>query len=57
MRRAANSLYPAIKPYRKGYLSVDGHHSIYFEESGNPRGKPAVYLHGGPGGGTEPRCP
>lgn len=54
MRRAAHSLYPAIEPYRRGYLIVDGHHRIYFEESGNPRGKPAVYLHGGPGGGTEP---
>ena len=30
-------------------------HSIYFEESGNPAGKPAVFLHGGPGGGTSPR--
>ena len=49
------SLYPAIKPYRTGYLNVGGGHSIYFEESGNPDGKPAVYLHGGPGAGTEPR--
>lgn len=54
-RRAVGALYPEIEPYRKGYLRVDGHHHIYFEESGNPRGKPAVYLHGGPGGGTEPK--
>jgi proline iminopeptidase len=34
---------------------VDANHRVYFEESGNPQGKPAVFLHGGPGGGTEPR--
>jgi proline iminopeptidase len=49
------ALYPPIKPYRTGYLRADAGHRIYFEESGNPTGKPAVYLHGGPGGGTEPR--
>lgn len=48
-------LYPPVKPYRTGRLHADAGHQIYFEESGNPRGKPAVYLHGGPGGGTEPR--
>jgi proline iminopeptidase len=48
-------LYSPIKPYRTGYLHVDAGHRIYFEESGNPTGKPAVYLHGGPGAGTEPR--
>jgi proline iminopeptidase len=54
-KRASEPLYPAIEPHRRGHLHVDGHHRIYFEESGNPRGKPAVLLHGGPGGGTEPR--
>ena len=44
--------YPEIQPYRAGYLDVSPEHSLYFEESGNPRGKPAVFLHGGPGGGT-----
>jgi proline iminopeptidase len=34
---------------------VSGPHELYFEESGNPQGKPVVFLHGGPGGGTEPR--
>jgi len=48
-------LYPAIKPYRRGYLRVSDLHEIYFEESGNPQGKPAVFLHGGPGGGTDPK--
>ena len=55
VKRASEPLYSAIEPHRRDYLHVDGHHRIYFEESGNPRGKPAVLLHGGPGGGTEPR--
>lgn len=49
------SLYPEIKPYRTGTLKVSDIHEIYFEESGNPNGKPVVFLHGGPGGGTEPK--
>ena len=48
-------LYPEIEPYRSGMLDVDGGHRIYWEQSGNPRGKPVLFLHGGPGGGTEPR--
>lgn len=48
-------LYPAIKPYNTGFLRVSDVHQIYFEESGNPKGKPAVFLHGGPGGGTDPK--
>ena len=52
---ARRGLYPQIKPYRKGFLRVSELHEIYFEESGNPRGKPVVFLHGGPGGGTEGR--
>ena len=54
-KRKVESLYPPIEPYRTGYLSVDANHRVYFEESGNPKGKPAVFLHGGPGAGTEPR--
>jgi proline iminopeptidase len=46
-------LYPATVPFRTGLLRVSDVHELYFEESGNPRGKPAVFLHGGPGGGTE----
>jgi proline iminopeptidase len=47
--------YPEIQPHRSGYLEVSAEHSIYFEESGNPAGKPVVFLHGGPGGGTSPK--
>lgn len=45
-------LYPPIEPYRTGRLKVSELHELYFEESGNPEGKPVVFLHGGPGGGT-----
>ena len=48
------TLYPPIEPYRSGHLQVSDLHRIYFEECGNPVGKPAVFIHGGPGGGTEP---
>lgn len=44
-------LYPAIEPNHTGYLKVGGGHELYYEESGNPHGKPAIFLHGGPGGG------
>ena len=47
--------YPPLAPFRTGMLQVSGLHSIYFEESGNAAGKPVVFLHGGPGGGTEPK--
>jgi proline iminopeptidase len=52
-RASRRSLYPAIEPYRTGMLEVSDEHTLYFEESGNPNGKPAVFLHGGPGGGTD----
>ena len=48
-------LYPPIEPLRTGMLSVSDVHTLYFEESGNPRGKPVVFLHGGPGGGSDPK--
>jgi proline iminopeptidase len=44
----------SVEPYRTGSLPVSDGHSIFFEESGRPDGLPAVYLHGGPGGGIEP---
>ena len=47
-------LYPAIEPYETGMLDVGDGHSLYWELSGNPNGKPAVMLHGGPGGGSSP---
>ena len=47
-------LFSEIKPNRTGMLKVSTLHTIYYEESGNPKGKPIVFLHGGPGGGTQP---
>jgi proline iminopeptidase len=44
-------LFPARKPYHSGFLEVSKIHSLYYEEVGNPEGKPVVFLHGGPGGG------
>ncbi len=51
-----DGLYPPLEPRRTGMLRVSDLHEIYWEESGNPAGKPVVFLHGGPGGGTDPRC-
>jgi proline iminopeptidase len=48
------NLFPEIEPYNSGFLKVSDIHEIYFEESGNPKGKPVVFLHGGPGGGISP---
>jgi proline iminopeptidase len=47
--------YPEIEPYATGMLDVGDGQSIYWEESGDPDGKPVVFLHGGPGGATSPR--
>ena len=44
-------LFPERKPYRSGFLKVSKLHTIHFEECGNPRGKPVLIVHGGPGGG------
>ncbi|WP_158882272.1 prolyl aminopeptidase [Rhodanobacter sp. L36] len=49
-------LYPEIEPYATGRLQVSPLHQLYFEECGNPQGKPVVFLHGGPGGGSNARC-
>ncbi|MGV9710281.1 prolyl aminopeptidase [Gordonia sp. NPDC003424] len=46
--------YPAIEPYDQGHLDVGDGQQVYWETSGNPTGKPAVFVHGGPGGGTSP---
>ena len=45
------TLYPPIEPYDTGRLKVSDVHEIYYEQCGNPNGKPVVFLHGGPGGG------
>jgi proline iminopeptidase len=49
-----NDLFPPIEPYRSGLLPVDAIHTLYWEECGNPRGIPVVFLHGGPGSGATP---
>jgi proline iminopeptidase len=48
-------LYPEIEPYQTGTLDVDDGNHMYWEVCGNPTGKPAVVLHGGPGQGCTPR--
>ena len=45
------SFYPEIEPYEHGMLDVGDGHTIYWEACGNPKGKSALFLHGGPGGG------
>lgn len=52
--RAMRTLYPEIEPHDSGMLDVGDGHSLYWEVSGNPEGKPVVFLHGGPGAGTSP---
>lgn len=47
--------YPAIEPYDEGMLDVGDGNAVHWETSGNPSGKPAVVLHGGPGSGSSPR--
>ncbi|MFK7927703.1 MAG: alpha/beta fold hydrolase [Myxococcota bacterium] len=54
---APTALYPPIEPYNAAFIEVgtpQARHSLYIEESGNPEGLPALFLHGGPGGGTRP---
>lgn len=46
--------YPAVEPYESGMLAVGEGHEIYWEMVGNPAGRPAVWLHGGPGSGARP---
>ncbi len=52
------TLYPAITPNRQGWLPVGDGHQLYWEESGNPKGVPVLFVHGGPGAGCGPmhRC-
>lgn len=49
-----SELYPEIEPYASGMLALDGIHIMYWEQSGNPQGVPALFLHGGPGAGATP---
>ena len=48
-------LFPKIEVREKGYLQVSDIHTIYWERSGNPNGKKILVIHGGPGGGSQPR--
>ena len=48
-------LYPEIEPFETGMLDVGDGHSVYWERVGTKGGKPAVFLHGGPGGGLSPK--
>lgn len=45
--------YPPIEPFDRGFLDVGDGHEMYYEQSGDPRGKPALFVHGGPGGGGD----
>ena len=49
---ARRELYPDIDPYETGELAVGGPHVMYWEQSGNPKGVPVLFLHGGPGAGA-----
>lgn len=51
---ARADLYAPIEPYDTGMLTLDGVHTMYWETTGNPKGVPVVFLHGGPGGGSAP---
>ena len=50
-----NELFPEIETFHEGRLKVSDLHELYYEQSGNPDGKPIVFLHGGPGSGTNPK--
>ena len=53
MKDPVTWLYPPTEPYSTGRFQVSLVHELYFEQSGNPSGKPVVFLHGGPGGGSD----
>lgn len=53
-QETAYNLYPELEPYNSGWLPVSNGHRIYYEQCGNPAGKPVVFLHGGPGSGCNP---
>ncbi|MBN8481208.1 MAG: prolyl aminopeptidase [Xanthomonadales bacterium] len=55
-RRPRRGLYPDIEPFDSGFLDVSPLHRIHYEQCGNPRGKPVVFLHGGPGAGCSPKA-
>ena len=56
MNQSRRGLYPALEPFDSGFLQVTPLHRVYYEQSGNPDGAPALFLHGGPGSGTSPNA-
>ena len=54
-RSEYSTFFPEIEPYETGSLRLDDIHVMYWEQCGNPRGVPVVFLHGGPGAGSSPR--
>jgi proline iminopeptidase len=52
MNDTSRTLFPETEPFDTGRLAVEPPHEIYYEQYGNPRGKPALFVHGGPGGGS-----
>ena len=55
MSEQRRTLYPEVEPHVTGRLRVSNLHELHYEECGNPKGKPVVFLHGGPGGGLDPK--
>lgn len=54
MTETLREFYPAVEPFETGRLKVSELHELYYEQVGNPHGRPIVFLHGGPGGGIHP---
>jgi len=54
-RIGTGDFFPEIEPYDSGALKLDATHTMYYEQSGNPAGMPALFLHGGPGAGAGPK--
>jgi proline iminopeptidase len=51
MKSSLRTFYPAVEPYDSGFLDVGQGHEVYWEVCGNPKGRPVLFLHGGPGSG------
>src|SRR5688500_18937879 len=54
--RTLRTLYPRIEPFASGYLRVSDVHELYYEQCGHPKGKPVLFVHGGPGAGCDVRA-
>jgi proline iminopeptidase len=52
--KTSGSFFPEIRPYHEEMVKVSDVHTIYYAVYGNPNGKPVLFIHGGPGGGTDP---